>query len=215
MKQRSGPRSKAFRIGVTGHRPNRLPQVHYERIRRQLSRTMATIERANPDRHYTLFTGLAEGADRLAAFVALGHQWSLHALLAFHRTRFEEDFSDDYSIGEFRALLEASSEVEEPDRTWHEGKEAEEGYAAVGAQLLRSCNILLAIWDGEPSRGKGGSVEIIQQARASGIPVVWIHASKAQSPRQLPAEKPLRSPRVTVASRSGSGLSRPSKGRRN
>jgi hypothetical protein len=36
--------------------------------------------------------------------------------------------------------------------------------------------VLIALWDGQPSRGKGGTAEIVAYARQRGIPVVWIDA---------------------------------------
>ena len=184
MTRRSLTRAKVFRVGVTGHRLNRLPQQHHDRIRRQLSQSMARIEKTTGGQT-ALLSGLAEGADRLAAFVALGRAWSLHAILAFHRSRFEEDFADTYSVGEFRALLAASTEVDEPNAKWHRGKTAEDGYDAVGNKLVERCDLIIAVWDGEASRGRGGTVEVIEQARANGVAVVWIHASSSQSPRRL------------------------------
>jgi hypothetical protein len=183
---RSQTRVRAIHVGVTGHRPNRMPELQWRRIKRNLSRTMAKIEAENPNRRPVLVTGLAEGADRHAAFVALGRGWSLHAILAFHRSRFEEDFPDPYAIGEFRALLKASDILEEPNERWHIRKAPEKGYVAVGQRLLRLSDVLIAIWDGRPSRGKGGTVDVIKRARAKRIPVFWVHATEAKSPRLLP-----------------------------
>ena len=189
MNRKSPGRGKVLLVGITGHRPNRLPPEEHGRIRRQLSQTMARIEKANPGVQPVLVTGLAEGADRLASFVALGRQWPLHAVLAFHRSRFEEDFADAYSLGEFRTLLAVASEVVEPEPKWHRGRIAEDGYDAVGNWLIRGCDVIIAVWDGEASRGRGGTVGVIDGARAFGIPVVWIHATTAQAPRRLPPTK--------------------------
>jgi hypothetical protein len=166
-----------------------MPAKQWERIKGDLARTMGRIEAAHPRRRCVLLSGLAEGADRLAAFVALGRGWALDAVLAFHRSRFEEDFPAPFAVGEFRALLAASKAVEEPARRAHLGKPAEEGYHAVGQRLLERSHILLAVWDGEGSRGKGGTVDVMEEARARGIPVVWLHASKPQRPRWLSPAK--------------------------
>jgi hypothetical protein len=170
-------------VGVTGHRPNRMPEKQWKRIQRDVSQVMGEIEAFNSGRRPVLLSGLAEGADRLTAFVALGRGWSLRAILAFHRSRFEKDFPEPHAMGEFRALLEASADVHEPRRYAHAGKRPDERYDAVGKRLLAFSEVLIAIWDGEGSRGKGGTVEVIEEAGKKGIPVIWIHAKKAQSPR--------------------------------
>ena len=147
---------------------------------------MGEIEAANPARKLVLLSGLAEGADRLAAFVALGRGWALNAVLAFHRTRFEEDFPDPASVGEFRALLAAAADVAEPGRSAHVGKPGEDGYDAVARRLLDRSDVLIAIWDGQGSQGRGGTVEVIEAARENGTAVTWIHARKPQPPQMLP-----------------------------
>ncbi len=182
-------RDKAFCVGVTGHRPNRLPERQWDRIKKELGEVLAELEAAHPRRRLVLLSGLAEGADRLAALIALGRGWSLRAVLAFHRTRFEQDFPTAFAIGEFRALLQAAKKIDEPKKSAHRGLPPEEGYHAVGQALLARSDVLIAVWDGERSRGKGGTVNVIEAARAKGIPVIWIHASKAQAP-QWPATTP-------------------------
>src|SRR5262249_9187518 len=157
-RSRASP-ARGLVVGITGHRPNRIPTHAIERIKRQLAEVLTDIETSNPGRQPMLLSGLAEGADRLAAFVALGRGWPLRAILPFHRSRFEEDFPDPYAIGEFRAMLEASSTLEEPGRIAHLGKPAERGYVAVGERLLALSDMLIAVWDGKASRGKGGTVE--------------------------------------------------------
>jgi hypothetical protein len=132
-----------------------------------------------------LVPGLAEGADRLAAFVALGRGWKLHAVLAFHRKRFEEDFCGPHSVGEFRALLRSAYQITEPGPRWHLERSPEEGYDAMGAAMLNVSQELIAVWNGQGSRGKGGTVEVIEAAQDRGIPVVWVHATKSVPPKAL------------------------------
>src|SRR4029079_12385172 len=95
-----------------------------------------------------------------------------------------------YAIGEFRALLNASQVVEEPGTKANIGKPTEDGYDAVAQRLLARADLLIAVWDGKGSRGRGGSVEVIEAAQKKRIPVIWIHARKAQSPRLLPPLEP-------------------------
>ena len=176
--------AKILRVGVTGHRPNRMPESQWDRIKRDLATVMAEVEAIHPGRRPMLLSGIAEGADRLAAFAALGRGWSVRSILAFHRTRFEADFPEPFAIGEFRALLAASEAVEEPKKG-AQFRQPEDGYDAVARRLIASSDMLIAVWDGEGSRGKGGTVDVIEHAHARGIPVIWVHARKTQSPRRL------------------------------
>jgi hypothetical protein len=184
--KRPAKTTKTLRVGVTGHRPNRMPESQWDRIKRDLATVMAEVEATHRDRRPVLLSGIAEGADRLAAFAALGCGWSLRSILAFHRTRFEADFPEPFAVGEFRALLAASETVEEPKKGAHV-RSPEDGYDAVARRLVASSDMLIAVWDGEGSRGKGGTVDVIELAHARGIPVIWVHARKAQLPRRLRA----------------------------
>jgi hypothetical protein len=178
---RNGP----LHVGVTGHRPNRMSEQQWDRVKSDLAKVMQKIEVTYPVRRFVLLSGLAEGADRLAAFVAIGRGWRLRAILAFHRARFQEDFPGPFAVGEFRALLKASDKVEEPKKGAHLREPPEARYHAVGQRLLELSDVLIAIWDGKGSRGRGGTVEVLQEARRRGIPVIWLHANKPQRPRWL------------------------------
>ncbi len=105
MSPKQAKRKKDLKVGVAGHRPNRMPQHQWDRIKKDLSDVMAELETRHSEQRPLLMSGIAEGADRLAAFVALGRGWQLRAILAFHRLRFEQDFPQPFAIGEFRALL--------------------------------------------------------------------------------------------------------------
>jgi hypothetical protein len=162
-----------------------MPGRQWDRVKNDLAAVMADIEAAHPGRQITLLSGIAEGADRLAAFVALGRGWKLQSILAFSRARFQEDFPTSFAVGEFRALLKASEKVIEPMPAAHKHRLPEAAYHAVGQHLLELCDTLIAVWDGQPSRGKGGTVDVVDAALDKGIPVIWIHASKARPVKRL------------------------------
>jgi hypothetical protein len=42
--------------------------------------------------------------------------------------------------------------------------------------VVDSSDVVIAIWDGEPGNGRGGTAEIYDYARRRGVPVVWINA---------------------------------------
>ncbi|ANW18860.1 hypothetical protein [Streptomyces clavuligerus] len=48
-------------------------------------------------------------------------------------------------------------------------------YEAANAELLRRADRLVAVWDGSPPAGRGGTADTVAGARAAGVPVdvVW------------------------------------------
>ncbi|GAA2241188.1 hypothetical protein GCM10010232_30280 [Streptomyces amakusaensis] len=50
-----------------------------------------------------------------------------------------------------------------------------DAYESANAELLRRADRLVAVWDGGPPSGKGGTADTVELARAAGVPVdvVW------------------------------------------
>src|ERR1019366_184715 len=58
-------------------------------------------------------------------------------------------------------------------------------YEAVGRYVVRNADLLIAIWDGAPPSGWGGTADIMRFALETGTPVWWIHTDPAIEPRWL------------------------------
>ena len=161
-----------LRIGVTGHR--RLPDegALAEQVRRALQR----IRELLPSSPYTpvLFTvisPLAEGADRLVAREVLKSEGAdLEAPLPLPREEYLRDFQSDESKREFDDLLSRAREITELGPS----ESREKAYERVGHYVVDRCDVLIALWDGEPPRGQGGTAEIVEYARDQGAPLMWI-----------------------------------------
>ncbi len=50
----------------------------------------------------------------------------------------------------------------------------EAAYAGAGRAVLDRCDVLIALWDGLPARGLGGTAELVVEARARALPLLWI-----------------------------------------
>jgi hypothetical protein len=142
-------------------------------------------------RLYWLLSPLAEGADRLAAHVALAEDYRLFVPMPFRQSEYENDFvATSGSLDEFRRLLaHADGRSVELDgaRNQAGGLIAREArsYEAVGRFVARNCDVLVAIWDGQSPEGRGGTFDTLRFATEIGVPVWWIHARSAVSPAWL------------------------------
>jgi hypothetical protein len=43
--------------------------------------------------------------------------------------------------------------------------------------VVDRCDALIAVWDGEKSRGRGGTAEIVGYAQEQGVPIAWVHTA--------------------------------------
>mgnify|MGYP001199996579 CR=1 FL=1 len=188
-----------FAVGITGHRPNKLPPDAEARAASQLTAVLAAIDaacaarREKDARFYEeashrvrLLSSFAEGVDRLAVKMRPAH-WEVTAVLPFPRARYEQDFVERDENGgivedrrsDFAAALRDAAEVVE----LAEGPDgAPADYARAGAFVLRQIDLLVAVWDGAAAAGTGGTAHVVAQALEGGIPVIWISTTREQAP---------------------------------
>lgn len=157
-------------VGVTGHRL--LERV--ETLREAAERAFDIIKELHPERHPCFISQLAEGADRVVARIALERRFDLAAILPFPRDEFVKDFGSQESRAEFDELA-ANAHVEELPMP----AERTSGYAAAGHRMLDRAHVLIALWDGQPGRGEGGTAEIVAEARRRGLPLIWVRTTRS------------------------------------
>lgn len=183
----------AFRVGVVGHRPNRLQQADLEKLAAVLRTILKTVQeevrrmhRDNPSLFdvsapvVRAISPLAEGTDRIFAEQALALRCEFCCVLPFAQAEFERDFVpapgpglEENSVARFRDLLDQASTVFELDGC----RDDEAGaYGAGGRTVLNQSDLLAVVWDGERQGKRGGTEETFDAARRQGVPVVWVDA---------------------------------------
>lgn len=178
------PRNR-LTIGVTGHLPDRLGAGNVDGVSAAIDDLLAGIETVASSlaaADLRLVTSLAEGADSIAADAALVRGWTLDVVLPFFRDDYRRDFDTVDSREAYAAQLAAAGAVMElPGR-----RDEPEGsaYERAGRLVLAQSDILVAVWDGDPARGRGGAAQIVAEAVMEGVAVVHIDPS-GPTPRLL------------------------------
>ena len=174
-----------FTVGVTGHRPNRLA-VGEATVTARLVHVLRAIRIGCGGHRRVAVSSLAEGSDRLFAEVALRLGYQLDVLLPFLSADYETTFSDATTTPVYRALLGRAKTIRELPGSLTDSKAA---YEAVGRATVAASDVLVAIWDGKPAAGRGGTPEIIENGLICGRPVIWINAGRDRHPLllQLPS----------------------------
>jgi len=165
-------------VGVTGHR-DIAPQDERP-LRAAFAAVLEKLEASYPDTPLLVLSALAAGADILSAQEALARNVDVFACLPMPADRYEDDFSPQ-ERERFRAVLAACRGV----RIVATATERQQGYVAAGLFLAHYSTILVAFWDGEAGRGRGGTRDVVE-GRLHGAdvaPVYHILTPRAGAPR--------------------------------
>jgi hypothetical protein len=178
-------------VGITGHRSEAIPadeaDALADRIRSALELLLSealavrscSAEYFSSDKPRLAFVSpLADGADQLAAEIALDLGYELHAVLPFTLERTREDMPDDAARERLDSLLARSSSMLELP-----GDDTDEAgaYVMAGRATVAHSDVLIAVWDGEPARGRGGTGEVVRLAFERAKPVIHI-PTRANAP---------------------------------
>lgn len=162
-------------IGVTGHRK----LTNEPELAQRVNEAISQIRKMLPPLPTTpvvlgVLSPLAEGADRLVARQVLGVRGSdLEVVLPFQREDYVKDFETKESRAEFERLLSEARRV----RQLEPRKTRNESYEQVGHYIVDRCDALIALWNGQPSSGQGGTADIVQYARDKKCPLFWINTN--------------------------------------
>jgi len=175
-------------VSVTGHRF--LAEV--ETVSAGIDRALARIEAAFAPQQWTVLSALADGADQLVTRRVLArHPARLIVLLPMP---LDEYLRDIRSPGRFEDLLaQAAGTIALP-----RAPTRDQAYAALGRYIAEHCDLLLAVWDGRPAQGMGGTSEIVARVRAAGKPLAWVHAGNRVPGTEEPTTLGTEQGQVTV-----------------
>lgn len=186
-----------IRIGATGHRslekPSAVQALVNKVIRTRIEELFPKESRLNIMRvrsagttaiSFRVLSPLAEGADRVVARAVLDEPDArLDVVLPLTLEDYLEDFATEESRREFKELLSRCrnpvslrSRLIRGDH--HDlGDQAEvrrDAYSQAGEYVVDHCDVLIAVWDGDPSRGRGGTAEIVKYALEQKRPVIRV-----------------------------------------
>jgi hypothetical protein len=188
-----------LRVGVTGHRPDKLhvdatkhAQVWLPKVFEALAEAAMDIHARNKSAYSSetpairLVSGFAEGADQIAV-AACPDGWTIEALLPFPKEDYLSDFEqselDKRDVrDEFLACLEKADVITELPAP--RSGDRVQGYADAGGFLLRQIDLLIAVWDGKAPK-RGGTGALAREAFDGGIPVVWLSTREHNVPRLI------------------------------
>lgn len=151
-----------MRIAVTGHRG--LAAETERLVDAEVRSRLAAL----PDCVLVGLSCLADGADQIFARAVLDAGGALHVVVPAKRYR---DGLPAETWPVYDALLGQASAVHRLDRV----ESDEQAHMDASRVMLDHADRLLAVWDGQPARGYGGTADVVQLAHERGVvvDVVW------------------------------------------
>jgi hypothetical protein len=149
-------------VGVTGHRD---PPAEAEgTLRARFGEVLDRLQQRHPSMQLLVLSGLAAGADILAAEEAMQRGIAVFACLPMPQAEYEKDFTPD-ELERFRRVLPRCAEVAVVGTS----ARREDGYVDVADFIAYYCHVLVAFWDGLEARGPGGTAQVVE-LRRGGVP---------------------------------------------
>jgi hypothetical protein len=181
-------------IGITGHRIEALPKEAVQTIIDRIGATLVQFKAGAIElyeRERGLFADvpprllfvspLADGSDQIAAELALDLGFELQAILPFDRETYRTTLHNsglkrfDELICRATCVLELPGELDGELRA----------FVMAGRGTVAHCDVLIAVWDGRPPRGRGGTGEVVQIGITRGTAIAHIPVDPLASPRLL------------------------------
>lgn len=174
-----------IRVGVTGHRSlddaallrKTVDNILTEKWIEAFDEDSQKLLRSSPIA-FTVVSPLAEGADRLVAEAVMNLPNSrLEVPLPLRYDDYIKDFVSPESRHHFEELFLRAVVVSEPSLPNESILSRNDEYRQSGERVVEQSDFLIAIWNGQPSQGIGGTAEIVEYAQSKGKPVFTIKTS--------------------------------------
>ncbi|MFF2618831.1 hypothetical protein [Kitasatospora sp. NPDC058046] len=158
-----------MRIGITGHRGLDEP------LRRQVTALLVQALDTYDDSGLEAVTCLADGPDTWLADLVVERGGRL--IVVVPATDYREGLPLWHRDAYDRLLARAA----EVHRTGLADSTAQ-AHMAAGEILVGHCDVLLAVWDGQPARGLGGTADVVAHADRAGVKVQVLWPDGASRP---------------------------------
>jgi len=127
-------------------------------------------------------SSLAIGADQIFAEVLQAARIELEVVIPC--AGYEATFGDDAARAGYDRLVMGAVSIHRLPFDSPTGQ----AFLAAGAWIVSHCDLLIAVWNGQPARGTGGTGEVVAVARAHGRP--WIHVHPVERTVEFREGKP-------------------------
>ena len=120
-------------------------------------------------------SSLANGADALFLEEAGRRKLPFWVVLPFLENRYEKNF-DAETWRRLQSYLVHALAIERV----YDAHTVDEAYMEAGERVASQADVLIAVWNGKPVVGLGGTGDVVEFARKLGKPLIWINPESGQ-----------------------------------
>jgi len=171
-------------VAVTGHRDPHATAVPL--LVAAVREVFESLRRQFPHSPVIALSGMADGADRVAAAAALAAGAVLVAVLPRPREAYRRELSSDQSRGEFDRMISQAACVIDLPATPADAHDSAP-YVALANFLSLHAHAVVAMWDGRPGAGPGGTEHVARMCLNGFLPA----DPAAQSPLDAVEKRPV------------------------
>ncbi|MET8544058.1 hypothetical protein ABZW03_25920 [Kitasatospora sp. NPDC004799] len=147
-----------MRLGITGHRG-----LHGE-VEQQVRQLLAAAVDAYQGSDLTAVSMLADGPDTWLAELVLARGGRLDVIVP------ADEYRDGLPVGHHPVYDQLIGRASEVHRTGLDAS-TPDAHMAGSEVLVGLADVVLAVWDGLPARGRGGTADVVAYAHRCGVPV--------------------------------------------
>jgi len=138
-----------------------------------------------------LYSGVAQGTDTVFLETGRSLDMPVHVILPLAEEEFSRDFTSSEDWTRSQAQLDLAKQRPGPDSVHTVPGESTrpECYFNQAIHMLNAVDVLVVVWDGLPARGLGGTQQIADQAKAMGLPVIFIDPQSGKTSLEGSLEK--------------------------
>jgi hypothetical protein len=182
-----------LRIGITGHRAIAADPMVSKAVEAAISKVFRTLANGSTssktDKPFSsparlrlkVISMLAEGADLVGMQAALDCGAELMGVLPFDEQSYRKGFAGGPSRVVFDDVLSKLSSIVVLGGIVGD----DTSYELANSEILDRSDVVIAVWDGDPARGPGGTGDVVHDALQRGLPVIVIRPQTGTSPTLL------------------------------
>jgi hypothetical protein len=182
-----------LRIGITGHRAIAADPMVSKAVEAAISKVFRTLANGSTssktDKPFSsparlrlkVISMLAEGADLVGMQAALDCGAELMGVLPFDEQSYRKGFAGGPSRVVFDDVLSKLSSIVVLGGIVGDNT----SYELANSEILDRSDVVIAVWDGDPARGPGGTGDVVHDALQRGLPVIVIRPQTGTSPTLL------------------------------